>query len=72
MMPGIACFNSEDLDENIIVGSTNMKALYPSLGIEFTILVVCDFLKNSDIVIHVVNYEEMGLYISLNRTVKQI
>ena len=40
MMAEIARVNSEGLGENIIVGSTDVKTLYPSLDIDFTIQVV--------------------------------
>ena len=58
-MAEIARVNTEGLGENIIVGSTDVKALYPSLDVDFTIQVVCDFFETSDVVIHGVSYEEM-------------
>lgn len=71
-MAEIARVNTEGLGENIIVGSTDVEALYPSLDVDFTIQVVCDFFETSDVVIHGVNYEDIELYIRLNRTVEQI
>ena len=72
MMAEVTRVNSEDIGEDTIIGSTDVKALYPSLDIDFTINTVCEFFEASGVVIHGVDYEEMGLYISLNRTIGQI
>ena len=72
MMAEIARVNADGLDDKIIIGSTDVKALYPSLDIEFTIQVVCGVFRNSNISIHGVDYEELGLYISLNRSSDEI
>ena len=72
MKADIARVNSEGVDGNVIVGSTDVKALYPSLDITFTIDVVCEFFETSEVVIHGIDYDEVGLYISLNRTIDQI
>ena len=72
MMAEIARVNAEGLSDKVIVGSTDVKALYPSLDIEFTIQVVCEVVDSSGVTIDGMNYEEMGLYISLNRTTDEI
>ena len=72
MMAEIARVNAEGLSDKVIVGSTDVKALYPSLDIEFTIQVVCEVVDSSGVTIDGMNYEEMGLYISLNRTADEI
>ena len=52
----------------VVLGSADVKALYPSLDIPFTINVVCQEYYNSKISFEGVDTEEMGLYLSLNRT----
>ena len=72
MMAEVTRVNSEGIGKDTIIGSTDVKALYPSLDIDFTISTICEFFEASDVVIHGINYEEMSLYISLNRTISQI
>ena len=64
--------NSEGLGDKVIIGSTDVKALYPSLDIAFTIKTVCEVFETSDVIILGVDYEELGLYVSLNRTAEEI
>ena len=64
--------NSEGLGSKTIIGSTDVKALYPSLDITFTIQKVCEVFKTSNVTIVGIDYEELGLYISLNRTAEEI
>ena len=72
MMAEIARVNSEGLDDNVIVGSTDVKALYPSLDIDFSIQIVCEVFESSDVTVHGIDYEELGLYISLSRSAEEI
>ena len=53
--------NTEGLSENTIIGSTDVKALYPSLDIEFTIEKICELFQESVMKIDGIDYEEMGL-----------
>ena len=48
-----------------MIGSTDLKALYPSLDIPFTIEVVGEVFYNSNVNIAGVDNDELGLYISL-------
>ena len=50
----------------LIVGSADVKALYPSLDIDFTVKVVAEMLENCGIEIDGINYKEMGLYLVFN------
>ena len=72
MMSDISRVNCEGLNDKNVVGSTDVKALYPSLDIPFTIEVVGDVFYNSNVNIAGVDNEELGLYISLNRSVDEI
>lgn len=64
--------NREHQCTNMIVGSTDVKALYPSLDVDFTIDKVCEVFINSPIVISGVDYNELGLYLSVNMTVEEL
>ena len=72
MMAEIARVNTEGLSENTVIGSTDVKALYPSLDIHFTVEKVCEVFKSSDVMISDVDYEELGLYLRLTRTNEDI
>eukprot|EP00794_Sanderia_malayensis_P013423 gene13423-14802_t len=64
--------NAEGLGDRVVIGSTDVKALYSSLDIEFTIQVVCEIFGTSDVNILGIDYQELGLYISLSRTPEEI
>ena len=63
---------SECCDEDTVIGSMDVKSLYPNLDIGFTIDIVCEEFHNSDIQINGIDYEEVGLYIAINREVEYI
>ena len=44
----------------VVVGSADVKALYPSLRIDFTVKIVSEMFEESDIMIEGIDYEEMG------------
>ena len=46
-------------DSETVLGSLDVKSLYPSLDIPFTIKVVCDQFEKSDIEIEGIDYEEL-------------
>ena len=50
----------------VVVGSANVKALYPSLDIEFAIDKACELFLESNLEIEGVR-KELGLYLVLNR-----
>ena len=56
------------LPVNTTILSADVKALYPSLDIEFTTDVVCDMFESSDLNIEGIDYEELGLYLAINYT----
>ena len=58
--------NSVQVDNDLVVGSADVKALYPSLDMDFTIEKVCDVFFESDIQVEGVDYEEVGLYLAIN------
>ena len=53
-----------------VVVSMDLKALHPSLDISFTTEIVCEEFFKSEIKIENIDYEEMGLYIRINRNDK--
>ena len=58
----------EDTRIDRCIGSADVKALYPSLDIPFTIQVVCEQIFRSGITFEGIDSEELGLYLSLNRS----
>ncbi len=73
---GSVCLSTEELlaeakrvnDSNpsrpLVVGSADVKALYPSLDIDFTVDKCCEVLHNSVFDVEDVNYDELGLYLA--------
>ena len=67
MIAAINKTNSQhELGKNTIVGSLDVKALYPSLDIDYTVQVVSNEFYDSGIEIENMDYEELGLYLALN------
>lgn len=61
--------DSQVMEDIPLVGSADVKVLYPSLDITFTVEKVCEVFHTSDAVKVVgLNTEELGLYLSLNRS----
>ena len=60
--------NQRDHPRGLIIGSTNVVALYPSLDINFTVKKVCDIIRQSPIKFADLWYEEIGLYAAVNST----
>ena len=50
-----------------MIGSLDVKALYPSLDLDHTIEIAAEEFRKSDIEIEGIDDEELGLYLSLNR-----
>ena len=74
------CSSSEDLiaeindinikgciGENTVIGSMDVKSMYPSLDMEVVIDVVGQEYENSKLDISNVDYEEVGLYLAINK-----
>ena len=60
--------NSNNITEEVIIGSADVKALYPSLEIPFTVEKACEVFYTSDVQVVGVDAEELRLYLVLNRT----
>ena len=58
------CNNNNDLN-NHIVGSMDVKALYPSIDVNFATEKCCDLIYESDIKFEEVDSDELGLFIAL-------
>ena len=72
MIAEIERINREGIEEDFILGSADVKALYPSLDIPFTIEVVGKMFMNSSVCLENIDYEEVGIYIALNKTEEEI
>ena len=59
--------NNGILECTDVIGSLDVKSLYPSLDVDFMIRVVCETFYISDITFKQVDYDEVGLYLSLTR-----
>ena len=68
MLVGFKQLNDSHVTEDIVVGSADVKALYPSLDIAFTVEKVCEVFHTSSVQVVGVKAEELGLYLALNRT----
>ena len=72
----LAAFNEVNksgvLDQQCVIGSLDVKALYPSLDVPFVSRVVADMFLSSNVSVPSVNTKELGLYLALNRTPKEL
>ena len=78
------CMSTEDMiaemnrtiknqeDDGLIIGSTDVVALYPSLDIDFTIDKVCEVFFESDISIQGIDYAELGLYLTVTTSPEEL
>ena len=57
--------NQKHFSSDYFVGSADVVGLYPSLGIDFVVGVIGYMLIQSEINIEGVDFEELGLYLSL-------
>ena len=64
--------NTSIKNKRVIIGSTDVKALYPSLDIPFTIDRVCEVIYNSDIKFEGMWYEEIGMYLAINHDARHL
>ena len=71
MLAEISRTNEQTLTD-VIIGLADVRALYPSLDIEFTIEKVCEEFRESEVKIEGVDYNKVGLYLALNMTPEQI
>ena len=58
---------SRIIGENTVIGSLDVVALYPSLDLDFTIEKVAEEFHDSEVKIDGIDYEELGLYLSLHK-----
>ena len=72
MLASVDMVNRRGIDSTYIIGSADVKALYPSLEIDFTIEKVCELFNRSNVNIKHINYKEIALYIALNSTEEEI
>ena len=58
--------------KEIIIGSMDVKALYPSLDIPFTIDKVCEIINESTLQFENLWYDEISLYLAVNLTCEEL
>ena len=66
LLAEIMQLNLNKIERDIVVGSLDVKALYPSLDVDFTAEVVAKAFRESEYQVKGVDYTEVGLYLSLN------
>ena len=66
MMAAIESTNKSNKSSDIIVGSADVKALYPSLDIDSCAEIVSRTFEESEVEVRGVDPEEIGLYLALN------
>ena len=59
--------NEKGTRQGYFIGSADVVALYPSLDIKKVTDVVADMIKESNVTLEGVNYEEAGLYLAITR-----
>ena len=59
--------NEKGIDQDCFVGSADVVALYPSLDIDSVVKVIGEMIIKSEIKLEGINYEEVGLYLSIHR-----
>ena len=64
--------NDDHVMEDLVVGSADVKALYPNLDIPFAIDKACGVFYHSTVQVVGIDVEELGLYLALNKTEKQL
>ena len=62
----------EMLNQHCVLGSLDVKALYPSLDVAFVSRVVADMFLYSRVTVPSLNTKELGLYLALNRSSRQL
>ena len=58
--------SSGEVDDSCTLGSLDVKALYPSLDVDFTSKIVGEMFYKSGVNVASVNHKELGLYLALN------
>ena len=64
--------NKKEIKSELLVGSADVKALYPSLDIEHASQIVAETFYKSEYTIEEVNTRELSLYLSLNMSPKEL
>ena len=64
--------NQEGLDDGYIIGSMDVKSLYPSLDIKHTIQIVCEMFEASNTDISGIDFEEIVFYIATTMDQEEI
>ena len=72
MLAAIKTVNENVVGEDVVIGSADVKALYPSLDIDETIEVVTQMFMESKVEIEGVDYKELSLYLALNRSKEEL
>ena len=66
------CNTNDSIQEEDVIGSADVKSLYPSIPIEDAIEIVVEEFVKKGVKVEAIDYEELGLYLVLNIEVNEI
>ena len=72
MMAAFQDVNNKGIKNEILVGSADVKALYPSLEINHTAQIVSEVFLESEYDIKEINNRELSLYLAVNLTQEEL
>ena len=72
MLAEIDRVNLSNSGNPIVIGSTDVKALYPSLDIDFTISKVCEVIFESSLKFEGLWYDEIALYVAIHKSPEEL
>ena len=72
MLAEVERVNRSSPSTPIVIGSADVKALYPNLDNDFTIEKVCETFASSTFSVEGVDYKHLSLYLALNITKQEL
>ena len=72
MMAAFEEVNSKETENEILVGSADVKALYPSLEIDHTAQIVSEEFNSSQYEVKEIDSRELSLYLAINLTPEEL
>ncbi|KAL8613584.1 hypothetical protein ACOMHN_022003 [Nucella lapillus] len=64
--------NQHGIENDVVIGSLDVKALYPSLDVGFTAEIVAKEYRESQFEIEGIDYREVGLYLAISKTEREL
>ena len=64
--------NQHGIEGDAVIGSLDVKALYPNLDVGFTAEIVAKEFRESQFEVEGIDYKELGLYLAMNKTEQEL